>query len=126
MSALCAQRGQVEVVLDRQAEEESGCLEGASEPELRPRARGHGRDVPSEQLDGSRGRRELAGDDVEQRRLPGAVRPQQGPALAGIDVEVDVPNCLNAPEAPADAAKADDRLGALGLCRCDGHGLRGC
>src|SRR5688572_9959994 len=121
MSASCAQRSQVEVVLDRQAEEESRGLEGTCEPQLRPRAGGHGRDVASEELDGSSCGRELAGDDVEEGRLAGAVRPEEGTTLARIDVEVDVSDGVDAPEAPADAAEADDRLGALGFCRCDGH-----
>ena len=125
MPAPWAQRGQVEVVLDRQAEEESRGLERACEPELGPLAGGHGRNVASEELDASLGGRELAGDDVEERRLAGAVRPEESTTLAGMDVEVDVMDGVDAPEAPADAAEADDRRGALGLCCCDGHGSFG-
>jgi hypothetical protein len=71
-------------------------------------------DVDAEQLDGSRRRGELAGDDVEERRLPGAVRPENRPALALANVEVDVAHGLDAAEAPADPPKTEDRLGAFG------------
>jgi len=52
-----AEHGEVQVVLDRQAEEEPRGLERAREPHPRPLARRLGRDVVAEQLDrpGARG-----------------------------------------------------------------------
>ena len=40
---------------------------------------------------------------VEQRRLPGAVRPEDADDLAVVHAEVDVRQCLHAAEADADA-----------------------
>ena len=70
-------------------------------------------DVGAEQLDRPRRRRELAGDQVEQRRLARAVGPEDGPALAGPHLEVDVAHGVHAAEAPADPPQAEDRRGAL-------------
>ena len=69
-------------------------------------------DVLPHQLDRARRGREVAGDDVEQRRLAGAVRPEDRAALAVRDVEVDVAHGLHTAEAPADPPQAEDRLGA--------------
>ena len=66
------------------------------------------------------GRGEVAADDVEERRLAGAVRAEDRATLAGGDVEVDVANGVQAAEAPADPPQAEGRLGVLG-CRCFGQ-----
>ena len=66
------------------------------------------------------GRRDVAGDDVEERRLACAVRAEDGAALAVRDVEVDVAHGVEAAEPPADPPQAEDRLGVLGCC-CFGH-----
>ena len=60
--------------------------------------------------------RDVAGDDVEQRRLARAVRPEDGAPLAVRDVEVDVAHGVEAAVAPADPPQAEDRLGAVGVC----------
>src|SRR6185503_11714925 len=93
---------QVEVVLDRQAEEEPRGLVGAGEPHADPAPGGQIGHVGAEELNGARGRRELAGDDVEERRLPGPVWPEDGAPLAGPDLQVDAADGLQAAEAPAD------------------------
>ena len=68
------------------------------------------------ELDRARARRDVAGDDVEERRLAGAVRAEDGAPLAVRDVEVDVAHGVEAAEAPADPPQAEDRLGVLGCC----------
>ena len=59
---------------------------------------------------------DVAGDDVEQGRLAGAVRAEDGAALAVSDVEIDVAHGMQAAEAPADPPQAEDRLGGSTLC----------
>src|SRR5437879_6023703 len=49
----------------------------------------HARDVPAEERDGAGVGRELTGDEVEERRLARAVRPDDQTALARLDGEVD-------------------------------------
>src|SRR5258707_765611 len=61
-------------------------------------------------------RREVAGDDVDQRRLAGAVRAENRTPLAVRDVEIDVAHGVEAAEPPADPPQAEDRLGVLGYC----------
>ena len=56
---------------------------------------------------------DVAGDDVEQRRLAGAVRAEDRAPLAVRDVEIDVTHGVEAAEAPADPPQAEDRLGVL-------------
>ena len=65
-------------------------------------------------------RREVARDDVEERRLAGAVRAENGAPFAVRDVQVDVAHGVEAAEPPADPPQAEDRLGVLGCC-CLGH-----
>ena len=61
-------------------------------------------------------RRDVAGDDVEERRLAGAVRAEDRAPLAVRDVEIDVAHGVEAAEPPADPPQAEDRLGVLGCC----------
>ena len=60
---------------------------------------------------------DVARDDVEERRLAGAVRAEDGAPLAVRDVEVDVAHGVEAAVAPADPPQAEDRLGVFGCCR---------
>src|SRR6476659_8897908 len=57
---------------------------------MRPATARNARDVLPEQLDGARVGCDLAGDQVEQRGLAGAVRPDDQPPFARRDVEIDV------------------------------------
>src|SRR5439155_5889526 len=109
MAALDAEDREVDVVLDAQAEEEPGLLIGAGQAELRSLAGRQGGDVLAKQLDGARGRREVARDDVEERRLPGPVRAENRATLAGEELEVDVADGMQAAEAPAEPPEAEDR-----------------
>ena len=52
------------------------------------------------------------GDQVEERRLAGAVGPEDGPALAGPYLEVHVAHGVDAAEAAVDPPQAEDRRGA--------------
>src|SRR5262249_52105747 len=72
------------------------------------------------ELDPARGRRQVARDDVEERRLPGAVRTEDRPPFAGDDLEVDVPDRVESAETPADPPQAEDRLGCPGGSDCFG------
>ena len=113
VAALTPRSRQVQVVLDRQAEERAGLLVRAPHAELRAQPRRQRPDLLPEQLDRARPRRDVARDDVEQRGLPGAVRAEDGAPLAGRDVEVDVAHGDEAAVAPADPPQAEDRRGAL-------------
>ena len=125
VAPLRAEDRQVEVLLDRQAEKESRFLKGSGQAELHALPRRDERHVLAEELDGSGCGRELTRDDVEERRLPGAVRPEDGAPLAGQDVEIDVPHGLDAAEAPADPPQAEDRLGTFDVrCYCQRLTLR--
>ena len=114
VSALRPEQREVQVVLDRQAEERPRLLVGAAHAELRAGARRQRRDLVAEELDRAGGRRHVTGDDVEQRRLPGAVRAENGAPLAVRDVEIDVTHGVEAAVAPADPPQAEDRLGVFG------------
>ncbi len=93
----------------------------AREAELRAVAGGPLRDVLAEELDRARRRRDVAADDVEERRLPGAVRAEDRAPLAVDDVEVDVVHGEKPAEPPADPPQAEGRLGVFdGRC-CFGH-----
>src|SRR5262245_7759237 len=98
MPSLGANDREVDPVLDGEAEEQAGLLVRTCEPEPSPVPRRHVRDVLTEELDRTRRCREIARDDVEQRGLPGAVRPEDRTALAVHDVEVDRPNRLKTAE----------------------------
>ena len=122
MAVAYAQDGEIEVVLDAQPPEQARGLEGPGEPQAGACPGGRVGDVPPEQLHRSRGRRELPRDQVEQRRLAGAVRPENRPPLPGADREVDAGDGQDAAEAPVDPPQAEDRLGALsGWCGGRGH-----
>ena len=82
--------GQVDAVLDGQPEEEPRLLVGTRETELGPRSARAPRHVLAEELDVPARGGKVAADDVEQRRLSGAVRAEDRATLAGLDVEIDV------------------------------------
>ena len=91
VTAAHAEHRQVEVVLDAQAEEEPRRLEGAGQAHAAPAsAPGRCGHVLAEELHRARSRRELAGDEVEERRLARAVRAEDRAPLAGEDLQVDV------------------------------------
>ena len=116
MAALDADDREVDVVLDAQPEEEPRLLVRAGEAELAPDG-GPAAIVtswPNISTVPEVGR-EVTGDDVEERRLPGAVRAEDRAALARRDVEVDIAYGVKPAEAPADPPQAEGRPGAFGL-----------
>src|SRR5207248_11748323 len=64
-------------------------LIGAGEAEMGASAAGDAGDVAAEQVHRAAVGLQLAGDQVEQRRLAGAVRADDQPPLAGLDAEPD-------------------------------------
>ncbi len=72
----------------RQLREERGCLESATEAEVRSSVSRELGDVLAEELHGAPTRHE-ATDRVEQRRLAGAVRADQADDLSGTGVDID-------------------------------------
>ena len=90
------------------------CWYVRASPSSRALPRGSVRHVPAEELDRPDVGGKSPADDVEERRLAGAVRAEDRPALAGRDVEVDVADGVEAAEAPADPPQAEGRLGVFG------------
>src|SRR5690606_1875719 len=82
----------------RQPMEDIRDLERARQAEAVDRVRGKARDALAPQPDLTSGRRKHAGDDVEQCRLAGTVRTDQGMALAGRDGQVDTLHHVQRPE----------------------------
>src|SRR4051794_17660972 len=78
-----------DVLVRGQVVEEARVLERPPHAELRAAVRGAPRDVDAEEADATGRRPHRPRDEVEQRRLPGAVRPDQRVARTGLDVERD-------------------------------------
>ena len=72
------------------------------------------RDVPAAEADAAAVEREIAGDQVEQRRLAGAVRPDDAERLALVDVERDRVGDLEGAEALRQAFEFEDRHATSG------------
>ena len=67
------------------------------------------RDLRAEQIDAPGVRTRAAGDQIEERRLAGAVRPDQRVALAGLDRQIDAAQNLRGAEALFDAVERERR-----------------
>src|SRR5262249_45854784 len=80
---------QRDVPQQRVVGEERDDLVGAGDAEVGPAAARDARDVPIEERDRAAVGPELAGDEVEERGLAGAVRADDESPLAGFDAEVD-------------------------------------
>src|ERR1700759_2017805 len=65
----------------------------------------------------ARGQRKAAADQIEQRGLAGAVGPDDGVALALLDLEIDAANDLGLAEGLVDVAEAELDVGHATL-RC--------
>jgi hypothetical protein len=81
-AALARRRRQSQVLQHRQAREEIRALEGARDPAARDVVRGQPGERSAVEHDAARARRQVAGDEVEDRRLAGAVGPDERAALA--------------------------------------------
>ena len=93
----------------RQRVEQLVDLEGADDAAANPLVRGERGDVVAVEEDGPGGRLENAGEQVDQRRLAGAVRPDQGVAGAALELERDVVGRRQAAEALDERARGEDR-----------------
>ena len=82
--------GQIYVVEHGEAGEKRGDLVGPTQSAADSLIGREEGDVFAEKADCSRGRRKVAGDAVEQRRLAGAVRTEDSAPLARPDRERDV------------------------------------
>src|ERR1700730_5113452 len=108
---------QEDAVLDAQAEQHPRLLVGPCQSQPRPVPRRRVGDVVAEELHGSARGRDVTGDNVEERRLAGTVRPQDRAALSGEDVEIHVAHRVEAAKLPADPPPAEGRLGGYdGSC----------
>ena len=87
------------VLEHRQVRHQSDVLEGAREAPADAKARGQRRDVRRLERDGSRIGRVHAADQVEDRGLAGAIRPDQREALAASDAEREIVDHLEPAEA---------------------------
>ena len=93
----------------RQRVEQLVDLEGADDAAANPLVRGERRDVVAVEQDRPGGRLENAGEQVDQRRLAGAVRADQGVAGAARELERDVVGRRQAAEALDERARREDR-----------------
>ena len=93
----------------RQRVEELVDLERADDAAAHAPMRGERRDVVAVERDRPRGRLEHAGEQVDQRRLAGAVRADQGVARAALDAERDVVGRRQAAEALDQRARLGER-----------------
>ena len=75
-------------------------LEGAREPVAPAAVRRPARDVLLAEDDGAAVGLVEAAEDVDERRLAGAVRPDQADDLAAVQVEIDDVECLHPIEGP--------------------------
>ncbi len=98
---------QPQVFVDRQPLEQIGDLERARQPLMADRLRRHALDLAAVQLDGAGIGRVEAGDQIEQRGLSRAVRPDQGMDFAGADLQARIGHRANAAKTLRDAAHVE-------------------
>src|SRR5581483_8495690 len=104
------ERGETAILMHRLIAVEVRRLEGFREPEMHaPRAAG-ARHVALLERDRSGGRRDRSRDQVEERRLPGSVRADDGAQLARSDPEIDVGGGREVAERLAEPARFEDRV----------------
>ena len=111
-------QGQLEVLGDRQVLEDGRLLELAADAGPGDLGLAHGQQIelvpePGPAFVGPR----LAGDDVHHRRLAGAVRSDDAAQLAGLHVERQRVQRLEAVEADGQLLEVED-VGGDGLMRC--------
>ena len=111
---------QQHVVEHRQPRKQAGDLERARHAERGAAVALPGRDVVAEQQHLPDARRKYSGDQVEQRGLAGAVRPDDGLAVAGHDLERDAAHGVKAAEALGQPLQFEDGRLAVG-CRVGAH-----
>ena len=105
-------RGDRDVLAHRQVVEQLDRLPGAREPKSGPRVRTHARQVATVEGNGAPVVDE-ARDRIDERRLPGPVRPDQSHELPGLDYDVDVGQGVNPAEADRYTACLEDGVSLL-------------
>src|SRR5207249_1783446 len=100
-----------DVVRDREVREQRELLVDDADPELARAPRASHLDPLALELDLPLARLVVAGEDLQQRRLAGAVLAQQPVDLAALDGEVDAVQGQRAREALRDAGHAEDGHG---------------
>ena len=111
-----AAHGEEEIVPDREVAEQQRRLVGAPQSHADAVVGRHLGDVLAEEAHAARGRREVAGDDVEQRRLAGAIGPDHRPPLARRHRERDVLDGAQRAECPRDALELEGVAGGERRC----------
>ena len=86
------------------------------------RGRRIGHDVETRDARGARGRSEVPGEDAEDRRLAGAIRPEQTHDLPGTDCEGDVVHGEARPIPLGQLFGNDDRAHQAIVSRCHRDG----
>ena len=108
------------IVEHGEVRKDRGDLERTHQAHARHLGRRRGGDVLAEKFDPAGARRQELGEQVEDRGLAGAVRPDQRLDLAGIDVEVDAVDGDEAAEIAPQAAGGQHRPRILLLHRHHG------
>ena len=98
------------VLAHRHVQEQPERLEGARDPETGDLMRQQADEVPFAEHDLARVRLVDPGDQVEQRRLPCAVRADHADDLALLDVQIELGHDLEAAERERDAAELEQLL----------------
>ena len=117
--------GEADVLDDGQPAEEVGDLERARQAAPRSPGDRDARDVLAEERRSGRRRAQLARDEAEERRLAGAVRPDDADALGGTERERDAVDRGDAPEAADEPVDAEGGRAALARSDVSGAGEDG-
>src|SRR5215469_7939965 len=102
-------RGHDHVLHDRQPGEDPGQLEGPADSPREDLVRGQAGDLGFIEVDVAAVHPPVAGDHVEQGRLPGAVRPDQPGDAAALDLDRAVAERVHTPERLRDALGPEQR-----------------
>ena len=124
-SSADSQSGYLDVLTHGEVSEGVAVLERARETGAPPAVRPPARDVAILELDGARARKVEARHDVHERRLAGAVRPDEPDHLTAAKLERDALERMNAHEGPRDTGGPERASGhrfASGVAACVNRG----
>src|SRR5205823_10374369 len=110
MSALLELARDEQILEHRELSEQSNVLEGAPDPARGDSSGLERHEIRVAETDDARVRFVDAGDEVEDRGLPGAVRPDQSEDGARRDLERDVADGLQATEALGDVLEKESHF----------------
>src|SRR5262249_14338252 len=106
-----AERGHLDVLTHRERAERAAVLKRAREPVPAAAVRAPPRDQLLPERDRARGREVESGEDVDGRRLAGAVRPDKSDDLVTVEREVHRPQGVDALEGARDAGGPETASG---------------